>query len=267
MKSIHTLLPLAIITAVAATSAAAAKIVESYSHAFPLDDVKLVSLKNTNGGVDCASSAEVSEIAVSYTITVEGGSDESAREYFDKIKVDIVRDGDELKVKAELPKTNRSIWNWFGLGSPSGSISYELEVPANVGVNLESVNGRLNVDGVSGNTRAATVNGAIRASNLGAPAQMETVNGSITASFSDGAIGGDMSFSTVNGSVRAYLPEGAAFDLSVDTVNGSVGTDFELPADARKDKRHLKAQINGGGPGVRASTVNGSVRVKQGAGD
>jgi hypothetical protein len=49
----------------------------------------------------------------------------------------------------------------------------------------------------------------------------------------------------------------------METVNGSLQSDFPITMQGRFNPRHLRAKIGEGGPTVRLRTVNGSVELKK----
>jgi hypothetical protein len=47
------------------------------------------------------------------------------------------------------------------------------------------------------------------------------------------------------------------------TVMGNVSSDFPLTLEGRISPRRIRASINGGGPNLTMSTVNGSVELRK----
>ena len=71
-----------------------------------------------------------------------------------------------------------------------------------------------------------------------------------------------MNVSTVNGGVSMAVPEQYSARLETQTVNGRVSVDFPITVQGNIDK-DLSFTLGGGGPLVRATTVNGGVAVKR----
>ncbi len=142
------------------------------------------------------------------------------------------------------------------------SVHFTVRVPDGVHVNMQTVNGGVEIANVSGMVDAATVNGNIDARSAGGPVHAKTVNGSIRASM--GALGSDdLRYSTVNGGITIELPSNVNADLDVSTVNGSVNTDFPVTVQGTVSKRRLRGTIGSGGRALKASTVNGSVTLRR----
>lgn len=142
------------------------------------------------------------------------------------------------------------------------SVQFTVRVPDGVQVNMQTVNGGVEIDDVSGMVEAQTVNGSIAARGTGGAVRAETVNGAINASMS--SLGGeDLHFSTVNGAITLELPANSNADLDISTVNGSVSTDFPVTVQGSISRKRLRGTIGSGGRELKASTVNGSVTLKR----
>jgi hypothetical protein len=144
-------------------------------------------------------------------------------------------------------------------------VSFELtvRVPEGVKVDVSTVNGGLEVSGVTSEVEAHTVNGGIEARSSGGPVRASTVNGEIDVRM--GALGsGNLDFSTTNGSITVTVPDGLNADVTMRTVNGSVGSDFPMTVNGRVNPRRIAATIGRGGMKIDLSTVNGSVDLRRG---
>lgn len=143
------------------------------------------------------------------------------------------------------------------------SVQFTISLPKGVQLEASTVNGGLDISGATASVKANTVNGGIDASSLGGPVTAKTVNGGIQVR--TGTLGdGPASYSTVNGSITLGLPEGTNANLEASTVNGSVTSDdFPITVQGRIDRRHLRGTIGKGGPELKVSTVNGSIRLRK----
>lgn len=248
--------------ALSAFTLSAAKLEETVVNQVPLAGLSKLDLSNVNGSIKCfGKDTDIIELAC--TIKVKAGSDEAAQQYYDKINIEIVEDGDALVVKTKLPKRSNGFWRWISGNNVNASVDYVLNIPSSLELKLESVNGGVSVNDMAGAVDLETVNGGIKARGLSGSADVETVNGGINVEFTEALALDKMKFETVNGGVKVGLPGDAAFHLNVSTVNGGIGCDFELSGDAVKKRRHLDADINGGGPTIRIDTVNGGVNVSK----
>jgi len=143
-------------------------------------------------------------------------------------------------------------------------VEFHVLVPKGVRVGVSTVNGSVNVDGATADVDARTVNGDVEVSTSGGRAQASSVNGSVHARLGRLDSDGPMEFTTVNGNVVLELPADAGADLEMETVMGSLNTDFEMTVSGRMDPKHLRAHVGRpGGPRIRLETVNGTVDVRK----
>jgi len=142
------------------------------------------------------------------------------------------------------------------------AIRFTVELPRSVPIEVSTVNGGLQIDGVSAPVEAATVNGKITVITSTGPVQATTVNGSIEA-IMQSLTSGDVRLTTVNGSVMAGLPRNINANIDAETVNGRVETDFPVKISGKISTRHLRGTIGTGGPTLKLVTVNGSIRLHE----
>jgi hypothetical protein len=142
------------------------------------------------------------------------------------------------------------------------AIRFTVELPAGIPIEASTVNGGLEIDGVSAPVEANTVNGRIMVNTSTGPVRANTVNGSIDAMMHN-LTSGDVQLITVNGSVNAGLPASINANIDASTVNGRVETDFPVKITGKISKTHLRGMIGTGGPTVKLVTVNGSVTLHE----
>ena len=143
------------------------------------------------------------------------------------------------------------------------TVDFEVQVPAGIEFNGQTVNGQMSAEGLKGDVRASTVNGSVRVTTTGL-AEASTVNGSVYAEMGRADWTNDLEFSTVNGGITLVLPGKLDTDLRANTVNGDIETDWPLTITGRFSQRRLRGTIGAGGRGLSLSTVNGEIRLKKG---
>lgn len=148
-------------------------------------------------------------------------------------------------------------------GANDVNVRFVVRVPEGVRVDVGTVNGGIEVDGVTTEVRANTVNGSIIARSAGGPVRAKTVNGSIRVSMGSLGRARDLEYQTVNGSVTLELPPNFGAELEMSTVNGHVSTDFPIMVSGTMSPRRLRGTVGNGETRVRVSTVNGSVTLKR----
>jgi len=141
-------------------------------------------------------------------------------------------------------------------------VEFTVSLPSGVNVRAASVNGNVDVSGATAEVGASSVNGEVRAASSGGPVSATTVNGDVRASMR--TLGsGELHYSTVNGSIDLELPASLNADVELRTVNGSFETDFPMTLSGRVSPRHLSGKIGSGGRDLRATTVNGSIKLRK----
>lgn len=144
------------------------------------------------------------------------------------------------------------------------SVFFVVKVPDGVRVDLSTVNGSLEVRDVNTEVRAVTVNGGISARSAGGPIRAKTVNGGITVAMATIGSADDLEYETVNGGITIELPSSFGAQLELSTVNGRVSTDFPITVSGTLSPRRLRGTVGDGRSRLRASTVNGSITMRQG---
>jgi hypothetical protein len=141
-------------------------------------------------------------------------------------------------------------------------VEFTVSLPSGVNVRVASVNGDVEVAGATAEVSASTVNGEVRAASSGGPVEANTVNGDVRASMR--TVGtGELNYKTVNGSIELELPASLNADVELRTVNGGFETDFPMTLSGRVSPRRLTGKIGSGGRDLRATTVNGSIKLRK----
>jgi hypothetical protein len=143
------------------------------------------------------------------------------------------------------------------------AVRFTVHVPSGVGVDLATVNGAVEVDGVTAAVKASTTNGRVRGTVRRAPFRAATTNGSIDVTLESLASRqtGDIVLETVNGTILASLVAPVNARIEASTVHGRIESDIPIPVSGKLSARRLAGQLGRGGPRVTLKTVNGSIHV------
>ena len=153
---------------------------------------------------------------------------------------------------------------FHGDGSPSAD--YVIQVPRHARLDsVSNVNGRTSIDGVAGDIHASNVNGEIKASGVAGSLKLSNVNGRLLADFATLDDGQTVSLDNVSGRIETSLPADASVDVTANSVNGRITSEFPALA-PKKDGpvgHKLKGTLNGGGAQFKANTVNGAIFIRR----
>ncbi len=235
------------------TASAAERATETFNYELAMGG--RISLENINGDVRITG-APGSKVQINAEKKADNAEDLA------KLTIKIKADADAIRIETVHEKSGS---HWMG-GNNSGEVAYTLLVPTSVNLDtISTVNGEVNIKGVSGTVNAESVNGDLELENLVGDANLETTNGSIEASFDTLKGSQRVNGDTVNGRITLVLPEGSSARVSAETVNGGInaedfGLEIEKGGFIGKD---LKGSIGSGEARVDLDTVNGGIRIKK----
>ncbi len=227
---------------------------ETEKFTFDINPGGRISLGNINGDIRITGGE-------GDTVIIIARRKAGNQEYLDELKIVVDADSDYIRIETRHPSSKISWFHWGN--NHSGSVSYEMTVPA--GVNLDkisTVNGDIAIRSMSGKVKAETVNGDLVASGLVSDVDLETVNGGINAQFD--SLGGSqrVSAEAVNGRIVLEVPADASARVRAETVNGSIDADdFDLLIKKGFIGRECDGRIGTGEARISLDTVNGSIRI------
>jgi hypothetical protein len=144
------------------------------------------------------------------------------------------------------------------------SVRFTVRVAKGVKVDLNTVNGSVDVSGATAAVDAETVNGRVEVATLGGPVSARTVNGSVRATI-EHLVKSDepLELETVNGSVQLEAPADLSADVDAETTNGGIQSDFPLTISSGMIGKHIHGTVGQGGRKVELHTTNGSVKLRK----
>ena len=105
------------------TSVAVADVKETEEFTFEINSGGRISLENINGDIRITGGE-------GGTVNIVAHKKAGKQEYMDKLKIVVDADSDYIRIETRHPSGKASWFNWGN--SHSGSVSYELAVPAGV---------------------------------------------------------------------------------------------------------------------------------------
>ena len=159
------------------------------------------------------------------------------------------------------------------------AVELTLKVPQNVKLKLSTINnGEIEVENVQGELEINNVNGAIKCTGINGSVVASTVNGNVITTFTAVNDKAPMAFTTLNGNVDVSFPTNAKNNVKLKSERGEIFTDFDIDIDKTEPKTETKKEagmyqlklddwiigkINGGGPEVLMTNMNGNIYVRK----
>lgn len=113
----------------------------------------------------------------------------------------------------------------------------------------------------------ANLNGGITLTNVTGPVTANTLNGAIKIAFSKLNQESPISVTTINGEIDISMPANSPANISVDSMHGSIYTDFDLQI-PKKDglttisTGKIKGTLNNGGVLMKLETINSDIYLR-----
>lgn len=188
------------------------------------------------------------EVKVEARIRVQDHDDAAATALAGRVEVVVT--GRTVEVKAPKPGREQG---WV--------VNYEVWAPAATDVRLRTVNGGVDVDGLSGSVDAETVNGGVNLSEPTGPVRAITVNGGVQITMAAGWKGGDVRAKTENGGIQLTVPEGVNARLEASTTNGGITVGFPITVQGQLGRQRLSATLGNGGSLIDLVATNGGIQI------
>jgi hypothetical protein len=201
--------------------------------------------------------------------------------------------GDRVQLEVRLPHQH---WGW----SPGHrSVKVEVRVPRESDIDINTGDGSVAVQPVSGHVRVQTGDGSISVEGLRGDVQLKTGDGGIDAagldatlhahtgdghlrvrgrfdvldlSTGDGSIDAQVepgskaaagwALRSGDGSITLALPADFAADLDAHTGDGHITLDLPVTVEGRISPSNVRGKLNGGGPLVTLRSGDGSIRLQ-----
>jgi len=202
-----------------------------------------------NGGIS-VKGWDRNEILVRAHIQTAAPSQAEADELAKQIRIETSGG----KIFAEGPEP-RQDYHW--------DVSYEIFVPHRSDLSLQTHNGGIVINDVSGRLEFNATNGGVVLRRVAGNVRGETTNGGLVVELSgDHWDGEQLDVRTTNGGLVMSVPDNYSAHLETGTVNGNLSIDFPVTVQGRIT-RELAVNLGSGGATIRAMTTNGGIRIKR----
>lgn len=212
-----------------------------------------VEVSNVNGKIDVQPSTG-NAVEIVATKIAKGGSPEAARQALDRVQILESSSPSAIRIETKVPRGG----GFFNMGGVE--VRYAIKVPGSAEVKFTTVNGGIELLGLSGRVNAETTNGGIRAREVGGPIEASTTNGGVDVELTNVAEPG-VKLGCTNGGIKLRLPSDSKATISASVTNGGIDADGLSLEKTESSRRRLEARLNGGGPAVRIEGTNGGIHI------
>jgi DUF4097 and DUF4098 domain-containing protein YvlB len=249
---------------------------------YPGEGIESLIVENRNGNVQ-VSLWDQDRVRIHAVKRTQLGGDELA-----KVNISAER-GDNLTVRTVYRESPAQV-----------SVDYTIQIPERLAaVHIESSNGAVEVDGVAGDTYAATSNGRVQVHNVSGDVEARTSNGEVDVRNAGGTVSvrssngrvivlnasalsgietsngeiaaeilslpGDVILQTSNGEINVALPaEGADAEIAADTsAGGRIMIQSVLIYVSEQTDTQLRGTIGNGGPTITLQTSNANIVISR----
>jgi DUF4097 and DUF4098 domain-containing protein YvlB len=227
---------------------------ESESKDFSSSQMTKVEVENVNGSIKSSVWSDES-IHVLFEKWATGKTEQEAQANIGNIEIYVNEDAVSgvLSIDVDIPINVEVDYG----------CNITLQLPSSLSLDLESINGDIEIQDTKAEATLKTANGEITTRNH---------NGDLIASSSNGTIDtdivlpdqGECMLSTLNGSIILSIPDTTSAMIDASTANGTVEVDANLGiAIIREEKKDFEGKMGNGKGNIELTTVNGDIRVEK----
>ncbi|HJR58948.1 MAG TPA: DUF4097 family beta strand repeat-containing protein [Vicinamibacterales bacterium] len=214
-----------------------------------------VEIANVNGKIEVmpgpGSSVEIFAKKIG-----KAASKEAAKQALERIQIVESNTGGVIKVETRLERSNGGMF-----GHSNRQVEYVVRVPANAELKLSTVNGGVEIAGMTGRIHAEATNGGIRGRDIAGTIDASTTNGGVEVELSSVPAGG-VKLECTNGGIRLRLPSDSKASISARVSNGGIDTEgLSLQTRGEYSGRRVEGDLNGGGPRIDLEGTNGGIKI------
>ena len=190
--------------------------------------------------------------------TAKAGSVDAAKQTLGRIEIRESSSPDGIKVDTHFDRSASSMFshnNW--------QVEYTVRVPVAANVKLSTINGGVEITGVSGRVVAEATNGGVTARGISGTIEASTTNGGVDVELARVDPAG-AKLECTNGGIVLGLPTDSSATLSARVTNGGIDTGgLAIMARGENSQRRLDGDLNGGGPRISMECTNGGIELRK----
>jgi DUF4097 and DUF4098 domain-containing protein YvlB len=226
----------------------------SWHKTYQLDANGRLEINNVNGKIEVEPSTG-NTVDITALKKARAGSPEAAKAALERSS--IVEDVSSGRIKIET-KVARASGVMINAGNVQ--VEYRVKVPAGAEVRFTTVNGGIEITGLTGRITAETTNGGVTTRNVGGQLEASTTNGGLDIELSRVAEAG-VKLDFTNGGLKMRMPRDAKATISASITNGGIDAGDLAIETTENSRRRLEGRLNGGGGRIQIEGTNGGITL------
>jgi hypothetical protein len=214
-----------------------------------------LEISNVNGKID-VQPATGTTVEVVVEKSARAGSVEAAKEAIARIEIQETVSPSNVRIETKVQRRTGGLF-----GGWNQEVHYMVKAPPSTEVRLNTVNGGIEIAGITGRITAEATNGGVKAHDVSGAIDASTTNGGVEVDLAAVADAG-VKLGCTNGGIRLRLPTTAKATIAARITNGGINTDgINLETAGEASRRRLDGRMNGGGPRIELEGTNGGIRI------
>jgi hypothetical protein len=227
----------------------------SWHKTYQLDANGRLEINNVNGKIEVEPSTG-NAVDITALKKARGGSPEAAKAALERAS--IVDDVSPGRIKID---TKMASMSGIVLHGGNVQVEYQVKVPAGAEVKFTTVNGGIEITGLTGRITAETTNGGIVTHEISGQLEASTVNGGLEIDMLRVPEAG-VKLEFTNGGLKLRLPRDAKANISASITNGGISAgDLPIETSGESNRRRLEGRLNGGGGRIQIEGTNGGIML------
>jgi len=218
-----------------------------------------IIFENVTGDVKIHQSEDVNSILVKAKTTVHLTKNELENE-IEWVKLILDTTGNEVVISVDVIRERKRIFG-IGFNDEHNRTSADIYVPKGILVDISLTNGDITAKEISNDVKFEVTNGDIDIGDYYGKSEINIVNGKLNCSL-DSTKG--MRAEIVNGSVNLSIGDFFSAKFNLETINGKIKIDKELPFKEISDEKNLKKGTIGNSDNeVKIDITNGKINLRK----
>ena len=214
-----------------------------------------LEITNVNGKIEVEPSAG-NTVDVTAVKKARGASPDAAKAALDRVSIAEDVSSGRIKIDTKMAHTSGIVINGGNV-----QVEYRVKVPAGAEVKFTTVNGGIEITGLTGRITAETTNGGVTTRNVGGQLEASTTNGGLDIDLARVPEGG-VKLDFTNGGLKLRMPRVAKATISASITNGGISAgDLPIESTGENSRRRLEGRLNGGGSRIQIEGTNGGITL------